>query len=68
MSMKLSSHARYALQGMLTIYRLAERDGRPVSLQRVSEKTGISRRYLEQLVMPLKKARLLRAFSGRRGG
>jgi Rrf2 family protein len=41
---------------------------KPVSLTVVSERTGISRGYLEQLAMALRNARLLRAVSGRYGG
>ncbi len=42
--------------------------GEPVSLAQVSDGTGISRRYLEQLAIPLKTAGLIRGFSGRKGG
>jgi len=39
-----------------------------VGLREVSESCGISRRYLEQLVGPLKAVGLLRAQTGRKGG
>ena len=39
-----------------------------VSLGRVADSTMISRRYLEQLAMALKKAALLRSVAGRKGG
>jgi Rrf2 family protein len=41
---------------------------RPVSLASVAERTGISRGYLEQLVLGLRNARLVRGVAGRYGG
>jgi len=43
-------------------------DEHPVGLAEVSRHCGLSRRYLEQLVPPLKNALLLRSLSGRGGG
>jgi len=65
--MKLSSRARYALRAMIAITRLAE-DSKPVSLDRVAQRTRVSRRYLEQLALALKHASLLRSVSGKGGG
>lgn len=65
--MKLSTRARYGLSCMIAVARLSDR-GLPVSLERVAQETGVSRRYLEQLAMPLKGAGLLRSVAGRRGG
>lgn len=65
--MKLSTRARYALRSMIEIARLSN-DSKPTSLERVAQSTQISRRYLEQLAIPLKNARLLRGFSGKGGG
>jgi Rrf2 family protein len=44
------------------------RGGDPVSLATVSERTKISRGYLEQLALALRSARLVRGVSGRHGG
>ena len=52
---------------MLDIARHGD-DGRPVSLAYVSERTGISRSYLEQLAQGLRTARLVRGTAGRYGG
>jgi len=41
---------------------------RPVSLGSVSQRTGLSRGYLEQVAATLHTARLLRSFTGRHGG
>jgi Rrf2 family protein len=44
------------------------KDATPVNLGVVSERTSISRRYLEQVAISLKNAHLLRAISGKNGG
>lgn len=65
--MKLSTRARYAIRMMLDI--ATNRKGpEPVRLGEVADRTGISRRYLDQVVMPLKSASLLLGVKGRRGG
>jgi Rrf2 family protein len=65
--LKLSTRARYALRMMLDVARNGGTET-PVSLAMVSERTGLSRGYLEQVAAALRSARLLRAASGRHGG
>ncbi len=65
--MKLSTRARYGLHCMVTISRMSTK-GRPVSLEQVANQTGLSKRYLEQLAIALKKHGLLKGISGRGGG
>ncbi len=65
--MKLSTRARYAIRMMLDISQSGYQE-HPVRLSEVAERTGISRRYLDQVVMPLKSASLLIGVKGRRGG
>ena len=65
--MRLSTRARYALRMMLDVAR-SGRGGEPVSLATVSDHTGISRGYLEQLALALRSAGLVRGYSGRGGG
>jgi len=65
--MKLSTRARYAIRLMLDITEVDVGDN-PVRLGSVAERTGISRRYLDQVVMPLKSASLLLGIKGRSGG
>jgi Rrf2 family protein len=65
--MKLSSRARYALRAMIAITRLSE-DSAPVSLDRVAQRTRVSKRYLEQLAIALKHSSLLIGVSGKGGG
>lgn len=52
---------------MLDITKIDAGDS-PVRLGSVAERTGISRRYLDQVVMPLKNASLLLGVKGRSGG
>ncbi|MCP4600468.1 MAG: Rrf2 family transcriptional regulator [Proteobacteria bacterium] len=65
--MKLRTRERYSLRMIMAIAKLSS-DENPVGLGVVSHHCGISRRYLEQLVTPLKNASLVRALSGRGGG
>jgi Rrf2 family protein len=65
--MKLSTRARYAVRCMIEFARRAD-GGHPTSLEKIANATQISRRYLEQLVIVLKGAALLRSVSGRKGG
>lgn len=65
--MRISTRGRYALRMMLDIARHAD-NGSPVSLSSVSERTGISHGYLEQLAPALRAARLVKSVAGRHGG
>lgn len=65
--MKLTTRARYALRAMIQIARDGE-GNKPVKLSAIAEKTSVSRRYLEQLVIPLKNASLIKGVSGKEGG
>lgn len=65
--MRISTRGRYALRLMLDIARYGD-DGTPVSLSSVSDRTGISHGYLEQLAPSLRAARLVRSVAGRHGG
>ena len=65
--MRISTRGRYALRMMLDIARNSD-NGSPVSLSSVSERTGISHGYLEQLAPALRAARLVKSVAGRHGG
>ncbi len=65
--MKLSTRARYTLRLMVAIAEKYDGD-HAISLADVSKKTSISRRYLEQLAISLKKASLIVGISGKGGG
>jgi Rrf2 family protein len=64
---KISTRGRYALRMMLDIARHGGQNS-PVSLASVSERTGISHGYLEQVALALRSARLVRGVAGRHGG
>jgi Rrf2 family protein len=66
--MKLSTRARYALRMMVEIAKNTDETGGDISLKNVAETTGLSRRYLEQLAIGLKNARLVRGKTGKGGG
>lgn len=65
--MMISTKGRYALRTMIDI---AKNDGenRPVSIKEVSERQGISIKYLEQIISLLVKGGLLRSVRGAKGG
>lgn len=65
--MKISTRARYALRAMIVIAQEGK-EGSPVNLGVVAERTGVSRRYLEQVSIALKAAGLLKGISGKHGG
>jgi len=66
MSMKLSTKGRYALRLMVDLAQNG-RDA-PVSLKQVSDRQGISVKYLEQIVPKLVKAAMIQAIRGNNGG
>ena len=65
--MRISTRGRYALRMMLDVARHGGED-KPVSLASVSQRTGISHGYLEQVALALRAARLVRGVAGRHGG
>jgi len=65
--MKLTSRARYALRAMTVVAR-ETKDGIPINLAEVANRTALSKRYLEQVAISLKNAGLLKGVSGKKGG
>jgi Rrf2 family protein len=64
--MKISTKGRYALRMMIDIANQC--DGGWVPLKGISERQGISVKYLEQIVTTFTKAGLLRSVRGSGGG
>ena len=62
----ISTKGRYALRLMIDIATYS--NGSPVSLKDVSERQGISIKYLEQVVSLLVKGHLLVSIRGNNGG
>jgi Rrf2 family protein len=64
--MRVSTKGRYSLEALLFIALLPEGDY--VSTREISEKTGISDGYLEQLFIRLRQAGLIQGVRGPQGG
>lgn len=64
--MRLSTKGRYALRLMLDL--ALQPEGTSVSLKTIAQRQDISLKYLEQLVTPLNRGKLLRANRGAQGG
>ncbi len=64
--MKLSTRSRYGLRMMLDM-ALHRHDG-PVQIGSIAKRQDISVKYLEQLVIPLKKADYVKSVRGPKGG
>ena len=64
--MKLSAKTRYGTRLMLDMAQHYG-DG-PVHLATVAQRQGISLKYLEQIIIPLKKAHYIRSVRGPKGG
>lgn len=64
--MKLSTKGRYGVKAMMD---LAVHYGtQPISIKSISERQGISEYYLEQLFVPLRRAKLVKGVRGAQGG
>ena len=64
--MKLSTKGRYGLRAMVDLAACSENE--PVSITNISDRQGISERYLEQLMAMLKKSGLVKSIRGAGGG
>lgn len=64
--MKLSTKGRYGLRALIDLAKYGEQY--PVSITSISDRQGISERYLEQLMSMLKKAGLVKSVRGAMGG
>lgn len=64
--MKLSTKGRYGLRAMLDMAMFNEEG--PIATHTIAERQGISERYLEQLLIPLKQNGLVKSIRGSQGG
>lgn len=64
--MRLSTKGRYGLRAMLDIAQ--KQESGPVAIHTIAERQNISGRYLEQLLIPLKQAGLVKSVRGAQGG
>lgn len=65
--MRLPTKARYAVRALLDL-ALHQQGDRPVYLREVARRQGISERYLEQVLIPIRAAGLVRSSRGVKGG
>jgi Rrf2 family protein len=65
--MKISTKARYSIRLMVYLADNAHLE-KPIVLRQIAENQNLPPRYLEQLVVLLKSASLVRSVSGKRGG
>ncbi len=64
--MKLSTRSRYGTRLMLD---MAEHyNNGPIHLIKIAQRQGISVKYLEQIIIPLKKAQYVKSVRGPKGG
>src|SRR5512139_1822464 len=64
--MKISTKVRYGVRAML---ELASHYGKgPIDLKAIAKKEDISLKYLEQVVIPLRTAGLVKSVRGSKGG
>jgi Rrf2 family cysteine metabolism transcriptional repressor len=64
--MKLSTKGQYGLRALLDM-AVYQHQG-PVALNNIADREGISEGYLEQLMMPLKRAGIVKSVRGAQGG
>jgi len=64
--MKLSTKVRYGVRAMVDL--ALHSNGKPVLVQSIAERQEISRKYLENLLVSLKTAGIVRSLRGARGG
>ncbi len=64
--MKLSTKVRYGVRAMIDLAN--HRNSEPVLVKAISERQGISKKYLESLLASLKAAGLVRSVRGAKGG
>ncbi len=64
--MKLSTRSRYGTRMMLDLAQ--HYDQGPVQIGDISKRENISVKYLEQLIIPLKKANFIKSVRGPKGG
>jgi Rrf2 family protein len=65
---KLSTKGRYGTRLMVNLARHFANGQEAIILKNISEEEGISIRYLEQIIIPLKIAKLVKSIRGAGGG
>ncbi|MCL2574053.1 MAG: Rrf2 family transcriptional regulator [Defluviitaleaceae bacterium] len=67
--MKVSTKGRYGLKAVVDIaYALQKQECKCISVKSIAERQSISENYLEQIMAPLKKAKIVHSIRGANGG
>lgn len=67
--MKLSTRAEYGTRALIELaIQHQEKEAAPLMLQTIAERQNISKKYLEQLFIPLRKAQVIEGVRGPSGG
>ena len=66
--MKLSTQGRYGVEKVDPSILALHADGGPVRLGDIAERQCIAVKYLEQIIIPLKKANYISSVRGPKGG
>jgi len=64
--MRFSTRTRYGVRALIDLGLYYK--GRPVLVKEIAKRQGISERYLEHIMLALKKAGFLRSIKGGKGG
>jgi Rrf2 family iron-sulfur cluster assembly transcriptional regulator len=64
--LKLSTKSRYGTRLILDMVK--HNDGNAIQLSEIAKRQDISVKYLEQIIIPLKKAKYIKGIRGARGG
>lgn len=67
-SVDISARTDYALRAMASIADVADRGGRPVSVEELAREQDLPRKFLEAVVADLRRAGLVQSHRGPRGG
>jgi Rrf2 family protein len=65
---RLSTKGRYGTRLMVSLAQHYQNGGESIILKKISDEEDISIRYLEQIIIPLKIARLVKSIRGAGGG
>ena len=64
----ISSKMKYAIKALVTLAEEAERTGSSLTIEEVAERSGTPKRFLEHILLELKRAGLISSRRGRVGG
>jgi|DewCreStandDraft_4_1066084.scaffolds.fasta_scaffold03592_17 Rrf2 family protein len=67
--MQISTKGRYAIRSLTHLaYSFIKNNNKPVTIKEISEKEGLSNRYMENIFVKLRKAGIITSLKGEKGG